>query len=260
MSADERAVGEDELQAYVDERLEPERRPAVEAYLAEHPEEAARIADYRRHSVALRAALDDNRAGEIPERLVRAAHGMGSRRRWPHLANVAAAVLVLAVGLGGGWALRGVIEPGEAPYDVAERDLVHQAAAAHRVYTVEVRHPVEVRAEEAHLIGWLSKRVGAPLRAPDLKQYGYRLVGGRLLPAETGAAAQLMYEDGAGRRVTAYLRANPGGTETAFRFAEENGLAAFYWLDGPLGYALVGSLERAELLTLAHAVYGQMER
>ena len=37
---------------------------------------------------------------------------------------------------------------------------------AHSVYVPEVRHPVEVRAEEEHLVRWLTKRVGAPMCAP----------------------------------------------------------------------------------------------
>ena len=138
-------------------------------------------------------------------------------------------------------------------------DLVAQATAAYRVYSVEVRHPVEVRAEEAHLIGWLSKRVGTPLSAPDLRDYGFALMGGRLLPATDGVAAQFMYEDAAGRRVTSYMRANTSGEETAFRFSEQDGLAAFYWLDGALGYALVGPLPRPEMLELARAMYRQTE-
>jgi anti-sigma factor RsiW len=35
------------------------------------------------------------------------------------------------------------------------------AIAAHRTFSVETRHPVEVGAyEEAHLVQWLSKRLG----------------------------------------------------------------------------------------------------
>ena len=75
------------------------------------------------------------------------------------------------------------------------------ALAAHRTFAVEVRHPVEVdAAQEAHLVQWLSKRLGRPLVVPDLSATGYRLMGGRLLPAGSGAAAQLMYENGAGDR------------------------------------------------------------
>ena len=80
-------------------------------------------------------------------------------------------------------------------------------AVAHAVYTPEVRHPVEVHADqEAHLTAWLSKRLGAPLKPPALADAGYQLVGGRLLPGATGSVAQFMYEDASHQRLTLYVQ------------------------------------------------------
>ena len=56
------------------------------------------------------------------------------------------------------------------------------ALGAHTVFVPEVRHPVEVKADEAHLVRWLAKRVGADVRAPALGSMGWQLMGGRLLP------------------------------------------------------------------------------
>ena len=79
------------------------------------------------------------------------------------------------------------------------------AIAAHRTFSVETRHPVEVGAnEEAHLVQWLSKRLGHRLIVPDLGALGFRLIGGRLLPADSGPAAWFMYEDGKGTRLSCY--------------------------------------------------------
>jgi anti-sigma factor RsiW len=259
MSTDPQEISEQELQAYVDGWLDPARLPAVEAYLSAHPEDAARLAAYRRQNEALRAAFAEPGRAEVPERLTLAAHRRGPGAPLGRLARTAAALALLAVGFGAGWGLRGGTETHDLARGGEGAALVQQAAAAHRVYSVEVRHPVEVRAEEAHLVAWLSKRVGVPLKAPDLSGQGFRLVGGRLLPTAEGTAAQLMYEDRGGRRVTAYMTANTSGGETAFRFARDQGLAAFYWLEGPLGYALVGALTRDELIALAKSVYGQLE-
>ena len=52
--------------------------------------------------------------------------------------------------------------------------------------------------QEAHLMQWLSKRLGRQLVTPDLSGAGLRLMGGRLLPAEDGPAAQFMYENDTG--------------------------------------------------------------
>ena len=136
----------------------------------------------------------------------------------------------------------------------------HQAAIAHAVYSPEVRHAVEVGADqEAHLVSWLSKRLGGSLKVPQLTSLGYQLVGGRLLPGNRGPIAQFMFQDGNGQRLTLYLRNRAGDTkETAFRYAQERGVSVFYWLDGTFGYALSGEIEKAELLRVAKVVYQQL--
>ena len=132
-----------------------------------------------------------------------------------------------------------------------------RAAVAHVVYTPEVRHPVEVGAnEEAHLVAWLSKRLGTALRIPPLTPLGYALVGGRLLPGDQGPVAQFMYQDERGQRLTLYIRINAEHSrETAFRFARQGNVGMFYWIDRKLGYALSGEIDKDELLRVAGAVY-----
>jgi anti-sigma factor RsiW len=132
------------------------------------------------------------------------------------------------------------------------------AIAAHRTFVVEVRHPVEVdAAQEAHLVQWLSRRLGHDLKAPDLAAEGYRLMGGRLLPAGAGPAAQLMYEGVGGQRLTVYLRADGEHGETQFRYAETGNVGAFYWIEDGFGYAVSGAPDRQKLLQVAEAVYQQ---
>ena len=93
-------------------------------------------------------------------------------------------------------------------------------------FSVESRHPVEVGAnEEAHLVQWLSKRVGRKLFAPDLSALGFRLMGGRLFPADTKAAGWFMYEDGKGTRLSCYFLSADIGAETEFKYREQNGVA-----------------------------------
>lgn len=74
-----------------------------------------------------------------------------------------------------------------------------------------------------------------------------------------GPAAQFMYQDARGQRLTLYVRSDAGGNaETAFRYAHENNLGVFYWLDGNFGYALSGELDKPELLRVAQVVYRQL--
>ena len=108
--------------------------------------------------------------------------------------------------------------------------------------------------DEAHLVKWLSKRLGTPIRPPDLSPDGFRLIGGRLLPGETSPAALLMYEDVLGRRLALYVTRREGG-ETELAFAEEPGRRAFWWIEEGLGCALVGDLPRDALRRLAISAY-----
>ena len=252
-------VEEDDLQAHIDGRLPPARAAAVDAYLAAHPEVQARLSQYSEQRQALRAAFAAQTGGPIPVRL-RVAHLLAQRRRrrYRRLVEIAAAVCLVVLGGLAGWAARDFAAPltSSTPGAVA-RMVTADAIAAHRTFSVEVRHPVEVDAgQEAHLVQWLSKRLGRQLVVPDLASAGFRLMGGRLLPAEDGPAAQFMYENGNGERLTLYLRVGIGG-ETAFRYHEEDGIGAFYWSDEGFGYAIAAKADRNLLLRVAEIVYRQ---
>lgn len=244
---------EDEIQALVDGRLNPGRRAEIETWLAENPDEAARVAELRDITTAIERVYGPLSERPIPARF----HTIGA----PAMARspvwrVAAMVALVAVGAAGGWFANEAMGPGGDP----NVTLARGAVKAHQMYSREVRHAVEVPAsEEAHLVAWLSKRLDAPLRAPNLDGQGYRLVGGRLLPAsDSGPAAQFMYEAESGERLTLYVEQNLAGGETAFRFTEYDDVSAFWWKDGPLAYVLIGQGERDRLLSLARATYQEL--
>jgi len=254
-----RPVEEDDLHARIDGQLPRERTEDVDAYFAAHPEEEARFSQYAQQRQELRTAFAVQASGPIPNRL-RVAHLLAQQRRRGRgrLAQIAAALCLIVVGGIGGWAARDLRGPpsSSSPGAVASM-ITADAIAAYRTFSVEVRHPVEVDAgQEAHLVQWLSKRLGRQLVIPDLAAAGFRLMGGRLLPAEDGPAAQFMYENGNGERLTLYLRTGVGG-ETAFRYHEEGGIGAFYWSDEGFGYAIAAKADRDLLLRIAEIVYQQ---
>jgi anti-sigma factor RsiW len=246
------ALNDTELHAYVDGQLPEPRRAEVEFYLATHAEDAARVAAWCEQNRALHACFDAVLDEPLPERL------LSVRRRFTlrPVLRYAAVIGWLAVGGAAGWYVHG-LEMARPADTVA---FVRQAAIAHAVYSPEVRHPVEVGADqEAHLVAWLSKRLGASLKVPQLNSAGYQLVGGRLLPGNQGPAAQFMFQAASGQRLTLYVRvAATSASETAFRYAQERGVSVFYWLDGRFGYALSGEVEKRELLRVANAVYQQL--
>lgn len=242
---------EAELQAYVDRQLDNERRAQIDRWLEENPDESATLAHYQAQNQALHDAFEPLLVRPAGDRFgVLERPGEGSSRIWR-----IAAVLALIIGAGSGWSANEYYRANTN----AELALARGAVQAHRVYEVEVRHAVEVPAkEEKHLVAWLSKRLDATVRAPDLSVGGFQLIGGRLLPAGSGKAAQFMYENEKGDRLTLYVERNRTGDETAFRFAAEEDVSAFYWKDGPLAYALIGRADREQLLGLARVTYGQI--
>lgn len=182
-----------------------------------------------------------------------------------------AAMVAVAAGAGliggtAGWTLRGAGVESAASLTASGAaqglaDLPREAAIAHAVYAPEVKHPVEVGADQQqHLVAWLSKRLGKQLRPPQLAKQGYELVGGRLLPGDSGPVAQFMYADASGQRLTLYVSSGQKqNRDTGFRFAQEGNVGVFYWIDGSFGYALSAAVGKQELSQIANAVYEQQQ-
>lgn len=246
-------VTEDELHAYVDNELPAERRAAVEAWLAAHPEDAERVTSWRSMSDALHAKYDAVADEPVPTRL---SVDQLSRtpRRWM-MGAIAASLLAFAVGGGIGWAARGA---NATPSMFAS--FTGDALGAHKLYVVEVRHPVEVAgSDKAHLQQWLSKRCGWEVRAPELDATGLKLVGGRLLPGPTGPASFLMYETASGERFTIFA-ARAQTEATQMRYAAHDGTGALFWADRGVGYVVSGGTDRTRLEHVARLVYDQNEK
>ncbi|CAJ0708178.1 hypothetical protein LMG19089_04562 [Ralstonia edaphis] len=266
----------DELHAYADGRLPAARRAAVEAYLAAHPAAAAEVAGWRKMDAQLHRALDPLLNEPVPRQRIPAAiltaaqrptaTGFGAMRGW----SVAAlGVACLAIGSGAGWLSRGAAER-----TMPMQRFANDALVSHVVFSPESKHMVEVPAdEEAHLVTWLSRRLDAQLRVPDLTSLGYRLIGGRQTVVADAPTAMLMYEGPGGTRISVQLRRMPNNRDTGFRLeklAPDNRVLqaihpagdhpppmAFYWADHGLGFAVAGPLGRAQLLEVAQVVYRQ---
>ena len=255
MTEREGPIGEDDLHAYVDRRLPPKRLAMVESYLALHPDTATQVGAWMTQRGMLREQLSAKAAEPIPARLrISNIRAVRQRSLSSRLKMIAASGLLLLAGGAGGWLVKGNL-----PMSSGSGAMVSDAISAYRTFVVEVNHPVEVRAsEQDHLVQWLSNRLGQPIKPPDLTVFGYRLMGGRLLPAaSSGLAAQLMYDDDKGTRLTLYLRTGESG-ETAYSFVREGNVSAFYWIDQGLGFALSAATTKERLFPIADAVYRQI--
>src|SRR5258705_686223 len=99
-------VTEDELHAYVDNELPAERRGDVEAWLAAHPDDAARVQSWRAMAEALHARYDQVADEAVPKRLEIERLGQ-QPRRWVYGAGAAALAAVLVRGGAGRGGRRG---------------------------------------------------------------------------------------------------------------------------------------------------------
>lgn len=256
-------ITEADLHAYVDGLLPMARRVEIQDYLAARPDEAARLDAYRAQNAALHALFDPVLDEPVPGRLT-ATQPLG----YGMLQRVAAGITIAFFSGSIGWVLHGArdtdmrVAQNSSAVLQQESRLVHQAAIAHVVYSPDVRHPVEIGADqEDQLVTWLSKRLGTPIHPPRLGKLGFELIGGRLLPGDSGPVAQFMYNNTAGQRLTLYVSTDQAkNKDTGFRFAEQGPVNVFYWIDGKFGYALSAGINKAELSKIATAVYDQLKK
>ena len=110
---------------------------------------------------------------------------------------------------------------------------------------------------------YLADRMGKAVRVPSLDTFGYRLVGSRVLPDTNGPAAQFVFSDESGKKVSLYVRGEQAN-DVDITYALADDLSMFYWNDSDRSYAMVTRVDdergREALLTAAKAVFGQLSQ
>lgn len=243
-------VTDNDLQKFVDGELSEAKAGMITEIVAGDETLKKKVHEYREINRRLLELYAEKQPEPLPARFLIAVSG----RNGLPLSRVAVSVLWLFVGALIGYALQGQLES-----DEFVRPLPVEAAFAHAVYVPEVRHPVEVNAsEQEHLNAWLSKRLARPIAAPDLRAAGYTLIGGRLLPDAHRPAAQFMFEDVTGKRITLYIRHGLDARASSFSYAESKGLGIVYWVDNGLAYALTAAADKTALTEAAQIVYREV--
>ncbi len=258
--ADKAPITEEELHAFVDGELPADRMAAVESYLASNPEEAARIASWRAQAAAIRERWGAVAEEPVPERLHVDRLAVKAGRVWRKVA--AAAAVAFLIGGTAGWFGRDLARTESTEFESSRqiaKALADAAIEAHRLYINEVRHPIEVRANEEHLLRWLSRRVGSAVHAPDLSEQGLKLMGGRLLPGPKSPTALLMYEGAGGERVTITCTSAGREGQTAFKWRQAGEFGALAWIEGGLAFVVAGPAERERLDRVARQIYAAYE-
>jgi anti-sigma factor RsiW len=208
---------------------------------------------WRAQAEAIRARYGAVMREPVPARFNLDRLANGTRQPWRSFA--AAVALALLAGGVGGWVAHGAAAAVPNAQDAFTRD----ALSAHRLYITGMRHPIEVRANEDHLLPWLSRRVGTSLQAPDLSTFDLKLLGGRLLPGPASPAAMMMYEGPNGERYTIYC-ARTAAPQATLRYTAIDDAGAVHWVETGVGYAVSGPANRERLLGIAEAAYDQIDR
>lgn len=240
---------EPELHAYVDGELDETRRQQIEALMASHPEMARQIGRIRQESQRLRASLEPPPA-DTPARLdpFRIRRDQRDRAR-QRVAIAASLVMALAVGGMGGWHTR----------ELAMRQNylpMADAMEAYRLFAVsDTPQMVDVKASNPReLQAWLNHHFVQPAPLPDFSAYGFRPVGGRLMSAEQGTAAMILYQNPQMQSIVYYVR--PPGNLLHFDNGarKEGNLLAQYWRSGRYFYAVVSPTDTPATVPLQRAI------
>ncbi len=277
----QRVFGDIDALRFVDDRLDEDRRAAFVAHLADDPEAAERVQLWGRQNEALRAAFADLAAEPVPvwlrlghlaaeqiepigsreaaptlrrdgakiTRLAPAPHGRQGMNR---VKTVAAAAVLVAAGAFsmmaahtfllsphpfGDERTRLAADPGAA--------LVARAVDAFRTFALDPVHPVEIAStQQVQLEHWLSRRLSLPIHAPDLRQEGWSLLGGRVAPGDIGPGALLVYENDANERMGLYI-ARTGAAPRPPSLSEMPGGSVTSWVSGPVGFVLAVGKDKA---------------
>ncbi len=255
-----RPVSEGDLHAYVDGQLDPARRAKVEAHLAAHPDDVARLHDYESQNFGLHVLFGGTEMypnSEIDSLGGRFAQAMRRQGLLLEMKRVAAGIVLLVGVLGVGWLAHDNYTRSDDPFLAFTR----QAVGAHTLFAGRnSAHHVVSDSNDSTVVSWLSQRLtGVPVRAPDLNRLGFNLAMERILPSANGPAAQLLYEHkDMDAPVTLFIGKSGDARQAAFTFVQNDDVSIFYWQTGSFAYSLAGRIERKKLLALAEAVSEQL--
>lgn len=253
----DRPFSERDIHMALDGELPMEERGQFEAWLEANPEMKARRERLADDMARLREALAGVVDEPLPERLtafVKSGRAAAATTWWNWKAAAAAAAIFAAGGIAGYVVGAGLPFSGRH-----EEWLAEQAIGAYATYPADLPHTVEVGGgDKNYLDGWLSKRTGLKVVAPDLSGQGFELLGGRIVPGGRAPAALLVYKDQAGNQLSIYMTPQPGDNIRGTYTAGAGGPNAIYWLDKGFGCAIVSNLPQDQMRDVARNAWRQL--
>jgi anti-sigma factor RsiW len=246
---------EQDLHAYLDGELPPERIAAVEEYLGHNPVEAQRLEAYRSDGEAIaklfiradRIISERSQPSVVTSIPTPAARRAISPRAWsPRAWQVAAAITLFM--LAAGWSLLR-----QDNFDATERKFGTDAATAHLLATDPAS---ATHASLDEIAKFLSAAVNGhiELRKPD---GDYQLVASRFVTTPRGRVAQLAFRGPDQGIITMYLEPRRGSKDTPFQpvATGHSELTTLVWTDDEIACAVTGALLPEQLEQLARSLY-----
>ncbi|MEM7722951.1 MAG: anti-sigma factor [Pseudomonadota bacterium] len=244
------------LSAYLDGELAEDDVRAVDAALAADPGLQAELEALMEADALAQSGFDAMLDEPVPHALAaaiasaplmevandpRAPRGVAG---WIAASITAAALLVGgAVGFYSGQSL--------APEIADSRSWLDDIADYHAVYAEQVRHLVEVPAEEAaHIQTWLSATLGVEVVIPDLGAHGLSFEGARLLVAAGRPVAQLVYTDAEGQ-VVALCQIASAAPQSDFATRTTSPFEMVTWGNAEANFVVISDEGRGDLGDIA---------
>jgi anti-sigma factor RsiW len=266
--AERNVFTDEQIQDYIDGRLNERDRAAVAAYLLAHPQVAAEVEAIRRQSEALCALGQEILDEPMPEHLrrllrerpadVRTELRPEARqairrpiRRRPSFLEAAAALLLFCAGGTIGWFAHGIARPAPSLSDMLLADM----SRAYALYGAR-DYPVPFPPNRAQEFGtWIGRTFEREVRPPDLAEFGYSYRGGRVIPS-AGANIGLFQFARAQDAELAVFFWTPAAPPTVVRaLHDRDGIAAHFWHTDGLSVAVISGKANRDFETTAKAIF-----
>lgn len=249
----------EDLQDFLDGRLDERRKSEIAAYLEANPDAAEYVATLQRQGEALQrlgaAILDEPvpyRLRAIVRREVQPEKPRPKRRFRTRFFEAAAAVVIFVAGGGGGWWLHGAMNP----VPTAVETLLQNSSYAFTFYGSDDGFPVGFSPEQSkELEKWIEKLFGKPVPYPDLSPDSYEFAGGNILPGADGQTIFYLYSRSEGGSLSIIAWASENEPSDSLTVAELGEVAASYWHAGGFGYAVLGNSSDEGLGDIANAIH-----
>jgi anti-sigma factor RsiW len=242
-------ITDDDLHAYVDGVLAPDRRRIIEAYLAQHPAQQRRIAGWQAKSDELRSTLSCIIEEPLPPELT-LTHLLATQRRrsfsgfGQQLRVAAGLLLALGIGATTGWFGRsGINSQTTSGNDTGIAALRLETNAAYKVFSNPLfSNMKQSRAAPETSDHTLLRALGAKFKVPDLTPAGFSVDRIAWVATTHGPAAVVMYGSSEGKRLLLLVRKmDVPASSDRMSEAHLNGHSQFTWISHGVGFSVAST-------------------